>query len=48
MCVGLAIAGYGVWVRGEMDFDAALPFLISGGIVLLVGAVLNHRDHIDR
>lgn len=44
MFVGLGIAGYGSWLY-HGGREEVLPFYLAGGVVLLVGAVMNHRDH---
>lgn len=50
MMAGLGIAAWGAWsVRDHMDMgegfaDAKIYYLI-GGVVFLVGAVVNHWEH---
>ena len=45
MLPGLAIAGWGAYVGRNSGFDIAMPWIIAGGVIFLVGAFVNHWEH---
>jgi len=53
MFIGLATAGWGgnlMWHSADLPegFAAAKPYYITGGIIIFVGALINHWEHTRR
>jgi hypothetical protein len=48
MFAGLAIGAYALHVRSETTWDESKLYWIIAGVVILIGAVINHWEHTRR